>query len=99
MYKDSAQRTKELLAEARGLFGMIEEVALKCRLLKSRAHQTCESHGHCWETDSAPDDFSEEVWEKVSKMHHDLDRYSHRLTQIREELKEINGPIFEMDES
>ncbi len=97
MNQNSAKRTRKLLREAAGLMGMIEEVTLKCKLLKSKARQTCESHGHCWETDTAPDDLSEEVVAKVSKMHRDLDRYSHRLNQIGEELKEINGTISEMD--
>ena len=97
MYQDSAKRTRRLLREASGLFGMIEEVSLKCKLLKNKARRTCETNGHCWETDMAPEELSEEVATKVAKMHRDLDRYSRRLSQISEELKEINGFVSEMD--
>ena len=96
MYQDSAKRTRKLLREASGLMGMIQEVSLKCKLLKNKTRRTCESYGHCWETDAAPEELSEEVVAKISKMHRDLDRYSHRLKQIGEELKEINGIISEM---
>jgi len=99
MYKDSAQKTQELLDEAVGLFGMMEEVSLKCKLLKMKARTECKALKLSWDSDRASEDLTEEVYSKVSKMHVDLDTYSHRLEEIYEELREINGLIFEMDET
>lgn len=97
MFNDSLQRNNELLQEACGIFGMIEEVSLKCRLLKNKAYQTCDLHQHSWNVDTVPESFAEEIQNKVSKMNVDLDRYSYRLKEISEELREINGSIFKMD--
>ena len=97
MYKDITQQTQELLDEALGLFGMIEEVSLKSKLLKRKTRAECKTLRRKWDSDRASEELSNEVFFKTEKMHIDLDTYSHRLEEIYEELREINGFIFEMD--
>jgi hypothetical protein len=68
--KKNANILQELLKEARGLKGMIAEVACKSRLLAGRV----KSGG------------DPEVAESLTQMQSDLDKYSERLDEIFMEL-------------
>lgn len=81
MYKNITDIIEELLMEANGLKGAINEVILKCRLLKSRLVAEREIY------DEPTDKFQYEVDVATEQMYADLARYQQRLDEIYEELK------------
>lgn len=81
MYKDIADIIKELFMESRSLKGAIEEVILKCKLLKSRLvaeREIC---------DKITDKLQYEIDVSTEQMQADLARYQQRLDEIYEELE------------
>jgi hypothetical protein len=85
MYKDSTERTEELLEESAGLLGMIAEVKSKALLLKSRNKQK-KANCMAGNYDEPVEEWVEEVVISILQMQSDLATYQHRLEEIYEEL-------------
>jgi predicted nuclease with TOPRIM domain len=81
MYKDSATIIEELLEESAMVRGMIAEILMKCKLLKSRLNDLRN------DAEEACEEFGDEVVNSTEQMQADLDRYHQRLKEIYEELQ------------
>ena len=85
MYKDSAERSEELLEEAAGLLGMIAEVRAKSVLLRNKNKRKWDNAiAGCPE--EPEEEWCEEVGIAVAQMQDDLAKYRHRIQEIYEEL-------------
>jgi len=72
MYQD---KTEQLMDEYKGICGMIEEVAMKCRLFRSKVREIDDRK------------VIGELLNTLDQMDTDLDRYKQRIDEIYEELE------------
>lgn len=78
------KRLDELKDEYNGIMGMVDEMSIKLRMLRSKTLKSKKSG------EAPPDELVEEVRKTDIKFHLELAKYKKRVDEIRIELKEIS---------
>jgi len=90
-YEDKATRVKKLYKKTAIIKGMLNEIIMSCLILKEKVENERQDKIE-QQFDLMPsEELHQEVQRKMVKFGSDINKYKQRLSQIAEELKEING--------